>query len=143
MVKKKFILLMVFISLFISACGMSQEEASERIERHTSVKIPNDSKLEYNYLDNVFANGRLPQYSVYSFEDKPEFFLEENGFHTYKNVEFEGYFIDAMDGFSRIEQENIKFQPNWNEEYMWLEINWVYFAYFEDSMYLKIMMKVF
>lgn len=64
------------LSLGPLSCG-NTETANERIKRITGIEIPNEAKLEFEYIGETFS-GRASAYFVYKFEEEPIEFLEKD-----------------------------------------------------------------
>ena len=145
---KKLVCLLSAVAILFGAMGLAgcvNEEASARknIKNNAGIEIPDDAKLEYRYAEEsgvIPVHGRKAHYAVFTFDNDPVDWLEENNFSEAKDTDFEHGFLDSAWGLVKVLGEKVPDEqiPNFQNIYLWLQANGVYFAYFPEQSMLMV-----
>ena len=133
--KRKILIILIILSfsMFLCNCSYSTISPKQRIKELFDIDIPLEFEIEYNFVDNVFMHGRLPQYTVFSSRNKPENFLIDNNFQSGTNQTYEQNLLYDLDNeFYTIKFDDIpvEYRPDFNEEYMFLVKEELYYMYY-------------
>ena len=131
--KIKFIVIFFIFSIFLCSCSYSKVYPKQRIKELIDIDIPEEFEIEYNFIDDVFMHGRLPQYTVFCASNMPEDFLIDNNFQSGTNQTYEQNLLYDLDNeFYTINYDDIpvEYRPNFSEEYMYLVKEEVYYIYY-------------
>lgn len=150
------ILLVGGICLFsLSGCDNEKRQLKnikDYIQKITDIEIPDGGKLLFKYNDDSFHNGLHEKFYILEFTEEPTDWLEENNFLTKtganeilaaKNLgEFwsffeTGYFREYFEE-NKTERITKEFVPDFDVDYKWLKIEYMYFYYFPDTMRLMV-----
>ena len=115
----KLLLIIFTISTLLCSCSNDTFSPKQRIKELTDIDIPEEFEIEYNFIDDVFMHGRLPQYTVFSSSLIPEDFLKNNNFQSGINQTYEQNLLYKLDNeFYTINFDDIPFEyrPDFNEE---------------------------
>ena len=127
------ILLIIFItSTLLCGCSNNTFGPKQRIKELIDIDIPEEFEIEYNFIDNIFMHGRLPQYTVFSSILMPEDFLINNDFQSGTNQIYEQNLLYDLDNeFYTINLDDIpvEYRPDFSEEYMFLVKEELYYHY--------------
>ena len=129
----KILLIIFIISTFLCGCSNNTFGYKQRIKELIDIDIPDEFEIEYNFIDNIFMHGRLPQYTVFSTSYTPEDFLINNNFQSGINQTYEQNLLYDLDNeFYTINYDDIpvEYRPNFSEEYMYLVKEEVYYIYY-------------
>ena len=129
----KILLIIFIISTFLCGCSNNTFGPKQRIKELIDIDIPEEFEIEYNFIDNIFMHGRLPQYTVFSTSHTPEDFLINNNFQSGINQTYEQNLLYDLDNeFYTINYDDIpvEYRPNFSEEYMYLVKEEVYYIYY-------------
>ena len=129
----KILLIIFIISTFLCGCSNNTFGYKQRIKELIDIDIPDEFEIEYNFIDNIFMHGRLPQYTVFSTSYTPEDFLINNNFQSGINQTYEQNLLYDLDNeFYTINYDDIpvEYKPNFSEEYMYLVKEEVYYIYY-------------
>ena len=129
----KILLIIFIISTLLCGCSNNTFDPKQRIKELIDIDIPEEFEIEYNFIDNIFMHGRLPQYTVFSTSHTPEDFLINNNFQSGINQTYEQNLLYDLDNeFYTINYDDIpiEYRPNFSEEYMYLVKEEVYYIYY-------------
>lgn len=137
LLRQSLILFLFILGLY--GCSDNREFARERIKDITNVDIHSNSTIVYHHKDDVFVNGRRAQYTVFTFEKEPVNWLEENAFKKDRDAQNERYFLDYF-GFLTLKIEEIpqEYILDFENEYLWLWSQNVYFFYEPNKLMLTV-----
>lgn len=135
MMKKLFFGLSSILCLgLICGCATIEANARQQIVELTTIEVPTSAQMLFHHFEITSSNGRehSSQYTVFEFSEKPIAFLNDNNFLEEKSPDFEEKFVQGVENLESLEVEDIpgKYQANLNNEYFWLAIADVYFAFF-------------
>lgn len=150
-------ILLVGVITFFSLRGCDNEKRrlkniNDYIQKITEVEIPDETKLLFRYSDDSFHNGLHEKLYIIEFEEEPTDWLEKNNFltntgeneilaaknrgdfwHFFKRGYFREYFEE-----NKTERITKEFVPNFDVDYKWLKIEYMYFYYFPETMRLMV-----
>lgn len=125
-------LLLLFV---LTGCSFQNDQtynAKNRIRDYCEIIIPEECEMIFYHSYQSFGPGRPGLYAVFSFDVKPEKFLEENDFIDNKNQEFEKEFQSSVSNYVESYNVNVptEYLANFYQDYYYFESQGVYIIYF-------------